>query len=94
MKYIAIGSTVVAVVLVVALTVLILARRRRPETALDHKAVIRQCELLDSAAQILRDAGAPRQTIEESDVLSDRTAAARDAWLRRYGDHTRKGINA
>lgn len=50
-------------------------------------------KLLDRAARIMLTTG-PANTIEDSDVLSPRTADAMDSWLRDHNELMRKEINA
>lgn len=50
-------------------------------------------QLVDKAARIMLQAGTAN-TIEDSDVLSHRTATAMDAWLHAHNEFMRKDINA
>ena len=93
-KTIVIGVIIIAIVLIFA--GLIMWLRRQDEdvrTAHTPRQERQQRELLNRAADILRNAGAAR-TIEESDVLSHRTMKARDQWLDRYNQFTNKETNA
>lgn len=94
MKYLVIGSTIVLVALIIAVTIVVIqAKQLRTSRVQSVWDVAKTRRILDDAARILRDAGAAR-TIEDSDVLSHRTMKARDQWLDRYNQLMNKETNA
>lgn len=94
MKYLVIGSTIVLVALIIAVTIAaIQAKQLRAGRGHAGWDTVKSKRMLGSAAEVLRNAGAAR-TIEDSDVLSHRTMKARDQWLRDYDRLNNKETNA
>jgi hypothetical protein len=93
-KYLVIGSAAVLIALIIATTIAVL-QARKLRAGLGHTGwdSVKARRMLDSAALILRNAGAAR-TIEDSDVLSHRTMKARDLWLENYNRLINKETNA
>lgn len=87
-----------AVIIILALIVVGYAMYHRRNTVqvkgdLNQKEEREMRKLLDRAARIMLTTG-PANTIEDSDVLSTRTADAMDSWLRDHNEFMRKEINA
>jgi hypothetical protein len=85
------GKAIVISVTVVVLAMLLIgaamwATREKRSIPRDDRDRDR---LLNRAHKILSEAGAAH-TIEDSDVLSHRTMAARDEWLQRYNNYNRR----
>jgi len=89
-KAIVISITIVVLVMLIIGAAMWATREQRGVGFTPRQERARQ-RLLNRAHQILSEAGAAR-TIEDSDVLSHRTMAARDEWLQRYNDYNRKEI--
>jgi len=89
-RAIVISITIVVLVMLIIGAAMWATREQRGVGFTPRQERARQ-RLLNRAHQILSEAG-PGRTIEDSDVLSSRTSAARDEWLNRYHDLKNKEI--
>lgn len=93
-KALVVSATIVIIILVITGATMWFRRQEdKVKTAVTPRQARLQRDLLNSAAAVLSNAGVAR-TIEETDMLSPRTQAARDKWLRRYEEFTNKETNA
>lgn len=84
----------VIVIIAVLITVVVLYLQREPVKGdLTRKEEREMRQLLNRASRIMLEAG-PAMSIEDSDVLSPRTATAIDAWLRDHNNLIRNEIDA
>lgn len=90
-KAIVVGVTLLLLAIVVAVVVMWF-RHKDDDGDLSTKQEKRLQLQLDAAARIMYEAG-PADDIDGSDILSGRTKAAMDQWLKEYGK-MRKELNA
>lgn len=91
-KALVVGAVIV--IIAVLITVVVLYLQREPVKGdMTRKEERDMRQLLNRAARIMLETG-QAQSIEDSDVLSTRTATAMDTWLRDHNNFIKKEINA
>jgi hypothetical protein len=87
-----IGAAVVVIAIIVAFVILWL-NRADPVGDLNRQQEQEMRQLLLEAAHVIRGLGIST-TIDDSDVLSDRSQRAINNWLNRYEDNKQRELNA
>jgi len=87
-----IGAAVVVIAIIVAFVILWL-NRADPVGDLDRQQEQEMRQLLGEAAHVMRSLGIS-MTIDDSDVVSDRSQRAINNWLNRYDDNQQRELNA
>jgi len=87
-----IGAAVVVIAIIVAFVILWLNRDKRVGD-LDRQQEQEMRQLLGEAAHVMRSLGIS-MTIDDSDVVSDRSQRAINNWLNRYDDNQQRELNA
>jgi len=92
-KAIVVSITILVIFLTVALLIYRAYRHSTKVGDLTQKQEREMRKLVEDAARVMRGLGTSL-TIEDSDVLSERSQDGINWWLRRYEAHQQKEINA
>lgn len=85
-RAIAIGVTLVLIVAIIAFVIIRSVREANKVGDLTRKQEREMQVLLHEAAQVLHGIG-PTYDINHTDILSDRSREAVDAWLKKFNTH-------